>query len=320
MEMPLPLLAARKRASRLQHLLDLLPFGPGDDRLVLALVVCIVMRYIPGVNRARENPVDGCGVPRFCRMFLAGADGHPLAGPQPQPVDLRDSGLNGLQRHIFLEDLADGFRLVRGHDQLLRVGIGPVAQHRNAAAEFSALFASLNGRLNAIYNQVPFEGCKGDQNIQQHPAGAGAGIDVLCDTDEVHPVLFEEFLKLHEIDDRPGQTVNLEANHHVNFTGFDVCFQPLHRGPVHVAAGISAVIIMVRQADPAFLFLAGNVIFASLTLGDQRIEVAVERGILHALPGVAGASYFFIHHFTPKNFFPFHCVPVMANAAPERDL
>lgn len=144
--------------------------------------------------------MDGCGVPRFRSMLFSCADGHPFAGPQTQPVDLRDRCLNGLQRHIFFEDQADGFSLVRVHDQLLCVRVGPVAQHRDAAAEFSVLLAALYGRLDAIYNQVPFEGCEGDQNIQQHPSGTGAGVDVLRDADEMHPVLFEEFLKLHKID------------------------------------------------------------------------------------------------------------------------
>ena len=134
-------------------------------------------------------------------MFLARADRHPFTGFQPQPVDLRDRRLNGLQRHVFLEDQPDGFCLFLVNEQLLGERIGTVAQHRDAAAEFAALLAALNGRFHTINNQIPFEGRECDQDIQKHPAGTGGSIDVLRDADEVDIVIFEKLLELNEIND-----------------------------------------------------------------------------------------------------------------------
>lgn len=159
------------------------------------------MRYIPGINRARENPVDGRGVPRFRRMLLAGADRHPLAGFQPQPVDLRDRCLNGLQRQVFLEDQPDRFRFFLVDEELFGEWIGTVTQHRDAAAEFSPLLSALNRRFHTLDYQVAFEGRERDQDVQQHPAGTGGSIDVLRDADEVDIVIFEKLLELNEIND-----------------------------------------------------------------------------------------------------------------------
>ena len=127
MAVPLALLSALHRTVSGEHLLNLLPLRPGDDRLVLALVSRVVMRNVPGINRAGENPVDGRSVPRFRRMLLAGADRNPFAGFQSQPVDLRDRRLNGLQRHVFLEDQPDRFRLFLVDEQFLGERIGTVA-------------------------------------------------------------------------------------------------------------------------------------------------------------------------------------------------
>ena len=133
-------------------------------------------------------------------MLLAGADRHPFAGFQAEPVDLGDCRLNGFKRHVFLEDQPDGFRFFLVDEQFLGERIGTVAQHRDAATEFSALLAALNGRANSVYNQVPLECRECDQNIQQHPSGAVGCVDVLRDADEVDVVFLEEFLELGEVD------------------------------------------------------------------------------------------------------------------------
>ena len=65
--------------------------------------------------------------------------------------------------------------------------------------------------------------------------------------------------------------------------------QPLQRGPVHVGAGVAAVVVLLRQGGPAFVTLAVDEGLGRLALGVQRIERLIE-SFVGGLPGVDGAA------------------------------
>src|SRR5690606_42150320 len=74
----------------------------------------------------------------------------------------------------------------------------------------------------------------------------------------------------------------------VDLPRLDVCQQALECRSVHVAAAEAAVVAVVRQADPAFGFLSGDVRLACLALGVKAVELLLQ-AILGALAGVDGA-------------------------------
>ena len=63
----------------------------------------------------------------------------------------------------------------------------------------------------------------------------------------------------------------------------------LQRRAIHVAAGETAVVVVVRQAFPAFVLLAPDVGLARFALGVERVEFLVE-AFVGGLAGVDGAA------------------------------
>jgi hypothetical protein len=87
-------------------------------------------------------------------------------------------------------------------------------------------------------------------------------------------LLVEYFHDFGEVEQRTAEAVNLVDDHDVD--GFNVGHQASHRGPVKVAAGEPAVVVLFWQAGPAFSFLARDVCLAGFTLGIQCVEILVE--------------------------------------------
>lgn len=108
--------------------------------------------------------------------------------------------------------------------------------------------------------------------------------------DERHLVPFEHVHDLREVDQRAAEAIHLIDHDAVDLARLDVRQQALESRAVHVAAGESAVVVAVAQADPALVLLAGDVCFARVALGVQRVELLLE-ALLRALAGVNRAPH-----------------------------
>ncbi len=102
-------------------------------------------------------------------------------------------------------------------------------------------------------------------------------------------MLVEDLHDPGEVEQGPGQAVDLVDDHAVDPPRLDVGHEPLQRRPVHVAAGEAAVVVGVGQADPALVLLARDVRLGGLPLGVEGVELLVE-ALLGGLAGVDGAA------------------------------
>ena len=286
---------------------------------MLAFVDGIIMPDVSGVNRIRQHPVYGCSRPLFCLVKFSRAGGSPCPGSQSEAVDFMNGLLQRFKRQIFFKNDPDRFGFLFIDLQFLCQRIGTISHHGNSTAEFPSFFSAIDCGFHSVDDQIPFECGKCDENVQEHPSGTVGSVDVLCHGNEMNVVLFKELLEFCEIYDGAGKTVNLITDDHIDLSCLDISLQPGHGRPVHIAAGESSVVVTFRKTNPPTAFLTGNVTLACFPLRGQGIEVSVKGGIFHGFSGITCASDDFFHYFTPKNFLPFHCVPVMANAAPERD-
>src|SRR5690606_37866443 len=101
--------------------------------------------------------------------------------------------------------------------------------------------------------------------------------------------------------------------------------------PLHVPARVSAVVVPLREADPALALLAGDVRLGAQALGVERVEVLLEpflaalarvdRAADRRLGGAGGgalghatASSAFLPPPMPKKRCPFQCPPVTSLA------
>jgi hypothetical protein len=94
---------------------------------------------------------------------------------------------------------------------------------------------------------------------------------------------------LGKVDQRAAETVDLVDDHHVDPAGLYVRQQCLKRRPFHIAARVTAVVVMRWQALPGVARLPEHVRFTSLALGVEGIEVGVQpfAGRLATVDGAA---------------------------------
>ena len=90
------------------------------------------------------------------------------------------------------------------------------------------------------------------------------------------PLLSNDLHDPGEVQERPAESIHLVDHDAVDLAGFDVRHQPIQSGPVHAAAGESTVVVVLGNADPAFVLLAGDERLGRFTLGVERIEFQLE--------------------------------------------
>lgn len=244
----------------------------------------------------------------------------PALGRESFGVEFRRDHLRRLDFDIPLKDSPDqpGFL---GDDHQFFV-FGPVAQNDDPARVQTLASAGPQLVPGPLRNYLPLVLAECHQNVQHHAPGRGRGIDFLSHGNELDTPFVKLFCQVGKIRDTTAQPVNTVDRDDIDQPGFTVGKQFLQGGPVHVAARKSAVVVMLRQTDPAVRFLTGDVTFAGFPLSVQRIEFLL-KPVFNALAAIHGAALFFDrvgHYFTPKNTFPFQQVPVMARATADREV
>ena len=139
-------------------------------------------------------------------------------------------------------------------------------------------------------------------------------------------MLVEDLDQLGKVGQRARQPVDLVDDDDVDHPSANVSQQLLEAWPLHVAAREATIVVAFPQHQPAFRFLAGDVVLAGVALGVERIEVLLEP-FIGGLAGVDRAAEFPRRRHekprddgNPKNFHPFHCVPVIARATLDSDV
>ena len=142
--------------------------------------------------------------------------------------------------------------------------------------------------------------------------------------DEGHLVLLERLDQLGEVHQRAAEPVDLVDDDDVDQPGLDVAQQALQRRPLQRAARDAAIVVLVRQRDPALGALALDVGQPRLALGVEGVELLLQpllgglAGVDRAaeLAGRRGAHALPLRR--PKNSGPFQRVPVIARATADR--
>ena len=256
-----------------------------------------------------EDSVNRRCAPRFSAL-----------GRESFGVEFRRDHLRGLDFDVPLKDSPDqpGFL---GNDRQFFV-LGPVAQNDDPASVQTLASAGPQFVAGPLGNYLLLVLAECHQNVQHHAPGRGRGIDFLSHGNELNIPFIELLAEVGKIRETSAQSVDFIDQDNIDQTRIAVGKQLLQGGPVHVAARKSAVVVMLRQTDPAVRFLTGDVTFAGFPLSVQRIEFLL-KSVFNALAAIHGAALFFDrvgHYFTPKNTFPFQRVPVMARATADREV
>ena len=89
-------------------------------------------------------------------------------------------------------------------------------------------------------------------------------------------MLVQDLHDPRKIQERPRKTVHFINHHAVHGARLYVCEQPLERGPLHVRAGVAAVVVFLRQSLPAFVALAVDERLGGFTLRVKRIKCLIK--------------------------------------------
>ena len=86
-------------------------------------------------------------------------------------------------------------------------------------------------------------------------------------------MLFQQLYHPGEVDQRAAQAVDLVDDDAIHPPGSDVRNEAFEGRAVHIAAGEAAVVVAVRETDPARARLAGDVGFARQSLRVEGVEL-----------------------------------------------
>jgi hypothetical protein len=179
------------------------------------------------------------------------------------------------------------------------------------------------------------------EDVQRQAAQRGRRVELLRDRDEAHAVSVEHFDDPGEVHQGPAEPVDLIDNDAIHGPRFDGGQKAEECGPVHVAAGIAAIVEMIGDHLPSFVLLGDDEGLAGFPLGVEGVELLLE-SLLRGLAGVDRAAdcpslpvrprrttprdavtVSHLHHrcsrLQPKNRKPFHLVPVTSLAIALRD-
>ncbi len=134
-------------------------------------------------------------------------------------------------------------------------------------------------------DELPFKLGEREQHVQHQPAHGAGRVELLGDRDEGDLVPLEDLHDAGEVQQTATEPVDLVDHHAVDPPAPHIFEELPQGGPLHVAAGVAAVIVAVGQTRPALLLLAGDVALARLALRVERVKLPVEP-LLGALAGI----------------------------------
>ena len=256
------------------------------DGLMFALVDFVLINGLAQVDAVRQQLEEAVFGELVTAAFMPLAGGPVLGGPAAVGQFLGRFE----ERFVFeveFEDAADPLGLVLVDHQLALDDV--ITQHRHAAGPFTLAAGGGNLVAGSLGDNLAFELGEREQHVEHQAAHRRAGVELLGDGDEGHFPAFQHVHDLGEVHQAAAEPVHLVDDDTVDPTGLHVGHQALDGRALHVGPGESAVIVTVRQADPALVFLAGDIGLARLTLGVERVEFLLQ-AFLSALAGVNRAA------------------------------
>src|SRR5262249_46943472 len=324
-----PKLVAHGGAGRMavvaQQSVHLLPERGVEYSVVFTVVDVLLVPYLAEVGHVGQQFVQARFGKGFAPALATFARDPALVDPAAlgQVVDY---GRERLAPQVQLIHGADAFRLGVVHDELARPWVDVVTEHGHTSGPLS--LAPRGGDLiaRAFGDDLALELGKRQQHVEHQTAHGGRRVELLGHRHKGDPVLVEGLHHLGEIEKRAAEPVHFVDDNAVDLAGLDVDEQSPECGPVHVGAGEAAVVVVLGQADPAFVLLAGDVGGGRLVLRVQAVEILVEP-FFGGLAGVDRAAHLAFETAaslgghaccslaaSPKKRKPLQCEPVTALA------
>lgn len=291
-------------------------FG-GDDGLVFAVIFPAIEIELAGVGFVGQESVQRRG--RELR-----AAGHLAVAVLPAfvPPAVGADGADGFQHRapfkIDAENLPHQLRFLRVDRDRPAAGNGVVAEDRAASGEFAQFSLHRHFVAGAFGDDFSLELRERQENVQRQPPHAVGRVEMLRHADEGGLVFVEDFDDPRKIQQRPGEAVDLVDHDDVDLAFFHIFEQFLQRRTLQIAAGETAVVVTLRQADPALVLLAGNVVLRRHALRVERVEILFQ-ALVGAFARVDRAPFLFVHIATLKNALPLMWLPVIFLATAESE-
>ncbi|NKA76334.1 hypothetical protein GO285_05304 [Ralstonia solanacearum] len=269
-----------------QRRLHGIPLLLRHDRLVLAGVADPLVPDLAQVDRIVQDLVQRALVHQLAHAVVAGLRdprlGHHAFVTQPLHEQCRGRGARKLG-----EQAAHHRRLHLVDHQLTVEHV--IAQWRHAAHPHALALARRDLVADALARHLALELREGQQHVQHQPPHRRGRIELLGDRHEGHVLAFEHLDHLREVRQAAGQPVDLVDHNDVDQAALDVRQQTLQARPLHVAAGVRGIVVVVRHRNPALGTLTGDVGVTRVTLCIDRVEVLIEP-FVRGLAGVDRAT------------------------------
>jgi hypothetical protein len=248
-----------------------------DDRLVLAGMELVLVAYLARVGRIGQQEVQAGLVEGPAAQLFPVAGHAALAHPSASAQFLDDRQQRRLLE-VHPEDLANAGGFL-GVDDQPRAGpavVDVVAQHRRSAGPFALAGLRREFVADPLADDLTLELGEAQQDVQGQAAHRMGRVELLGNGDERDALPVERLHDAGEVEQGPAEPIDLVDDDAVDLAGLDVPEEPVEGGPLHVAAGVAAIVVVVGQYSPALRLLAGDVRLGGVALCVERVVFLVE--------------------------------------------
>ncbi len=257
-----------------------------DDRLVFGGIGLLLVDDLAAVDPVLQHQIEGAAGERLPAPAAA-RGARPLLAPDARRLELLLEQPDGAERRITPEDVPHRLGL-GGNDDELAIA-HRVAERRHAAHPHPLLLRCRDLVADALAGELALELGEGEEHVQREAPHRGRRVELLGHRDEGHALRVEDLDDLGEVGERARQAVDLVGDQEIDFARLDVGEELLQGRSVHRAAGVAAIVVMLRQHGPALVPLALDEGLAGLALGMQRVELLLQP-LLGGFAGVDRAT------------------------------
>ena len=154
---------------------------------------------------------------------------------------------------------------------MIRPPLGSMSYPENRMAADPFAFPPRGRHLvaRALRNDLALELGERQEDVQRQAAEGTRRVELLGDGHEADAVPVEDLDDPREVQQGPAEPVHLVNDDAVNGPGLDRGQKPLQCRPIHIAAGVTAIVEMLGDHLPALILLAGDEGLAMLPVGHR---------------------------------------------------